>query len=67
MFKVYLKYTRNSSTLTQSNILQYIFSWTSTQLKCIKYKISLQGILIKQINTMQKWFSSLVFLSCFLV
>ncbi len=34
------KYTCNRSTLAQSNILQYIFSWTSAQLKCIKYNIS---------------------------
>ncbi len=39
---MYLKYTCNSSTLAQSNILQYIFSWTSAsaQVKYIKYKIS---------------------------
>ncbi len=32
IFKVYLKYTCNSSALTQSNLLQYIFSWTSALL-----------------------------------
>ncbi len=37
---MYLKYTCNSSTVAQSNILQFIFSWTSAQLKCIKHKIS---------------------------
>ncbi len=48
IFKVYLQYTCSSSTLTQSNILQYIFSWifsiTSAQLKCIKHKISCSNL-----------------------
>ncbi len=32
IFKVHLKYTCNSSTLEESNILQYIFSGTSALL-----------------------------------
>ncbi len=32
IFKVYQKYTYNSSTLAHSNILKYIFSWTSVLL-----------------------------------
>ncbi len=32
IISVYLKYTCNSSTSAQSNILQYIFSWTSALL-----------------------------------
>ncbi len=40
LFRVYLKYTGNSSTWAQSNILQLDLSTTSPQLKGIKYKIS---------------------------
>ncbi len=39
IFKVYLKYTCNSSTLAQSNILQYIFSWTSALTKALSTKL----------------------------
>ncbi len=39
IFKVYMKYV-----LRQSNILQYIFSWTFTQLKYIKHKISCSSL-----------------------
>ncbi len=35
--EVYLQY---SSTLVKQNVLQYIFSWTSEQLNCIRYNIS---------------------------
>ncbi len=51
---MYLKYTCNSSTLVQSIVFQYIFSWTSAlllhkskkkkKLKCIKYKISCSNL-----------------------
>ncbi len=46
---MYLNYTCNSSTLAQSNILQFIFSWLQHYfhtIKCIKHKISCYNLAV---------------------